>query len=251
VKNFRRRFLWGIVCIIFLAVSPFAMAGGDYDGNVSIALDGSQNSDDRITAIKELGASGDQLAADPLIVLLKDPREQRAIRSAAVRALAQLGEPRAEIIEALEYAYREPDTERNLSYTILLYLGHMKATKAFSLFENALTHENSTLRFKAAQGLGMLHDDEALRLLIEYMGSEQDRMVRAEMIRALGQTHTALTEAPLINALGSDPEPLVRMNAALMLGQFESLSDDARVALNTSRDDLSPAVRKTVKGILP
>lgn len=252
VKSYRKRFLWGVACIIFLSVlvSPLALAGEDFDEMVSIALDGSRTIDYRIMAIKKLGASDNEQAVDPLIVLLKDPREQRAIRSSAVRALAQLGEPRGEIIKALEGTYREPDTDSNLSYTILLYLGYMHATESLPLLSEALSHSNSMIRFKAAQALGMLQSDKAIDALVSHLGNEADPMVRAQMVQAIGQTQNSVTEAALIKALRSDQEPLVRLNAAIMLGEFTTLSPEACSALEAAQDDASPSVRTKVKGIL-
>ena len=252
MKNCKIRFLWAsaIIFILVVSVPPSALARSEYDDPASVALDGSRTIDDRITAIKELGASGDEQAADPLFILLNDQQEQRAIRSAAVRALTQLGKPRMEIIEALEGVYLGKNTNHNLSYTILLYLGYMRATESLPLLSEALSHGNSMIRFKAAQALGLLQSDEAIAALVSHMKHEADPMVRAQTVQAIGQTENPVTEAALIQALRSDHEPLVRYNAAIMLDTFAILSPEARSALEAARDDASPSVRAKVKGIL-
>jgi HEAT repeat protein len=228
----------------------YAIAESDLSNNISIAQDMSMSVKDRILAIRALGSSGDARASGPLLDILGNLSETRAIRSSAVRALANLGTPRAEILQALEKVYRDPLTSDNLSYTVLLYLGYMQATESLPLLSEALSHSNSMIRFKAAQALGMLSSDDAIGVLLSHMETEGDPMVRAEMVQAIGQTQNPATEAALIQALRSDQESLVRFNAAIMLGKFKTLSPEARSALEAARDDASPSVRAKVKGIV-
>jgi HEAT repeat protein len=250
VKTFSVLFLSIVVCAALLCIPQYAIAESDLSNTISIAQDMSMSVNDRILAIRALGSSGDTRASGPLLGILGNLAETSGIRSSTVRALANLGTPRAEILQALEKVYRDPLTGDNLSYTVLLYLGYMKATESLPLLSEALSHSNSMIRFKAAQALGMLGSDEAIDALISHMKNEEDPMVRAEMVQAIGQTQNPLTEAALIKALRSDQEPLVRYNAAIMLGKFTTLSPEARSALEAARGDESPSVRAKVKGIV-
>lgn len=250
MKTFSVTFLSIVVCAALLCMPQYAIAEADLSNNISIAQDMSVSVDERILAIRALGTSGDAHASGPLLGILGNLAETSAIRSSTVRALANLGTPRAEILQALEKVYRDPLTGDNLSYTVLLYLGYMQATESLPLLQEALSHSNSMIRFKAAQALGMLQSDDAIDALVSHMENEGDPMVRAEMVQALGQTQNPVTEAVLIQALRSDQEPLVRLNAAIMLGKFEPLSPEARSALEAARDDESPSVRAKVKGIV-
>jgi HEAT repeat protein len=251
VKTFSVRFLSIVVCAALLCIPQYAIAEVDLSNTISTAQDMSMSVNERILAIRALGASEDARASGPLLDILGNLAETGAIRSNAVRALANLGTPRAEILQALEKVYRDPLTGNNLSYTVLLYLGYMQATESLPLLSEALSHSNSMIRFKAAQALGMLQSDDAIDALVSHMENEEDPMVRAEMVQAIGQTQNPATEAALIQALRSDQEPLVRYNAAIMLGKFETLSPEARSALEAARDDASPSVRAKVKGMLP
>ena len=250
MKTFSVCFLSIFVCAVLLCMPHYAIAESDLSNTISTAQDMSMSVNERIAAIRALGASGDPAASGPLLEILRNLSETGAIRSSAVRALANLGTPRVEILQALEEVYRDPLTGDNLSYTVLLYLGYMQATEALPLLSEALSHSNSTIRFKAAQALGMLQSDDAIDALVSHMKTEEDPMVRAEMVQAIGQTQNSVTEAALVQALRSDQEPLVRYNAAIMLGKFTTLSPEARSALEAARDDASPSVRAKVKGIV-
>lgn len=250
MKTFSVRFLSIVVCAALLYIPHYAIAESDLSNTISTAQDISMSVNERILAIRALGASGDASASGPLLNILGNLSETGAIRSSAVRALANLGTPRAEILQALEKVYRDPLTGNNLSYTVLLYLGHMQATESLPLLSEALSHNNSMIRFKAAQALGMLQSDDAIDVLVSHMENEEDPMVRAEMVQAIGQTQNPVTEAALIQALRTDLEPLVRFNSAIMLGKFKTLSPEVRSALEAARNDASPSVRAKVKGIL-
>ncbi|MBN2515776.1 MAG: HEAT repeat domain-containing protein, partial [Deltaproteobacteria bacterium] len=147
MKTFSVRFLSTLVCAALLCIPLYVIAESDLSNTISIAQDMSMSVNDRILAIRTLGASGDASASGPLLDILGNLSETGAIRSSAVRALANLGTPRAEILQAFEKVYRDPLTGNNLSYTVLLYLGYMQATESLPLLSEALSHSNSMIRF--------------------------------------------------------------------------------------------------------
>ena len=235
-----------ITSFILVVLSAAADAGRDRDTDLAVAQDRTRSVEDRSQAIMALGRSGDQKASGPLLQILKNPSEQRRVRTSAVMALARIGQPRPEILSAYESVYRSPKTGENVRYTILLALGTMKAAESLPLLTEALSNGDDRIRFKAAQALGMIGGDEAVNLLLSRLELEQDRMVRAEIVRALARNESASVESVLVRVLRSDPEPLVRYNAALCLTKFTSLSPEGREALRAAGSDSSPMVRKAV-----
>jgi HEAT repeat protein len=231
--------------------SPAAIAASEFSKNLSIALDSSQTLRQRIIAIHYLGSTGEERAAGPLLSILTNPVEQEGLRCTAARALTDLGEARSEIIPAFEKVYQEPESGRNLKYTILLSLGRMRGSEALPMLSAALSDSSPMIRFKASQAVGELKSDESVRLLTSHLETEKDRMVRAEIVRALGLTQNPAAEMALAKSLASDPEPLVRWNAAITLKKFKTLSPEARAVFTAAQKDPSPMVRQTVKGMLP
>jgi len=239
-----------LVLLIFFLAVPLSLAA-DYSSKAVIAVNRALNVEERMTAIFDLGASADESAAPILLGILRDTSEETRIRTSVVLALANLGTPRAQIIKAFESVYNELNNEKNFRYTILHSLGKMKAIESLSLFSTALSSKDSMIRLKAAQALGALENEYALQLLAGHLAKEEDYMVRAAAVRAVGQSQTATAEDILAKSLRSDPAPLVRNNAAIMLGKFKKLRPETQVAIEAAREDASPTVRNTVRGIQP
>ncbi len=234
--------------IILLLLAPSAAADQGLARKLALAQDGTQGVEDRSRAIMDLGRSGDRKASEPLLRILKDPAEPRRVRSSAVMALGRIGEPRPAILSAYETVYRHPKTGRNLCFAILLAHGSIKAVESLPLLSEALSGGDDGIRFKAAQALGMVGGDDAVNLLITRLETEQDRMVRAEIVRALARNESASVERVLVRVLRTDPAPLVRYNAVLCLGKFKSLSEEGREALRAAGSDPSSMVRKAAGG---
>jgi HEAT repeat protein len=224
--------------------SAVADTGRDTSTNLAKAQDRTRSVEDRLSAIRTMGQSGDERHSDPLLRMLRDKGEDRRVRAGAVMALAESDRPRAKIIEACEEVYRDRKTDENLRYTILLSLGTLKATESQALIAEALSGGDDRIRFKAAQALGMIGGDDVVNLLVSRLEPERDRMVRAQIVRALGRNESASVEGVLVRVLKTDPEPLVRYNAALSLVQFKSLGAEGREALRAAGEDLSPMVRR-------
>ena len=244
-----RLFLW-VLCISFQMTTLAFAAESEFSRNISIAEDSEKELRERIVAIHYLGVSGEKRALKPMLGILMDEKEKEGIRCVAVRGLVDLGQERFQIISSFEEAYRARNTEENLRYTILLSLGRMRAEESLPLFSDALSDPSGMIRFKASQAIGLIGTDKSASLLIYHLNEEQDRMVRAEMVRAMGGVTGPESRKALIHSLLSDPSPLVRWNAALTLKKFEPLSLDARSSMASALNDDSPMVRKTVKGIL-
>lgn len=243
-----RFFLW-ILCISFLLTISLTAEASEFSKNLAIAENSEKNLRDRMVAMHYLGTSGEEQALKPMLAILMNKNEKEGIRCGAVRALADLGQGRLQVISGFEQVYREPGAGENVRYTILLSLGRMRAGDV-PLLSNALSDPDEMIRFKASQALGYIGTEASTALLISHLNEEQDRMVRAEMVRALGGAKDIEVRKKLVQMLLSDPSPLVRWNAALTLEKLEPLSQDTRSAMAPALNDVSPMVRKTVKGIL-
>ena len=236
------------VLFILLTLSAAADAGRDTALDLAAAQDRTRSVEDRLSAIRTMGQTGDENHSDPLLRMLRDRSENRRVRAGAVMALAELGRPRPKIIEACEEVYQDRKTGENLRYTILLSLGTLKATESQTLLSEALSGGDDRIRFKAAQALGMVGGDDSVKLLSGRLEVEQDRMVRAEIVRALARNESASVEGILVRTLKDDPAPVVRYNAALGLSKFKSLSAEGQAALRAAGSDASPMVRKAAGG---
>jgi HEAT repeat protein len=238
---------WSLIILLMASIPASRIFSDDKD----IATDRAQGSEERIKAILRLGESESENAPVVLLNILRDGSESDRFRSSAVLSLANLGEPRQEILQAFEDVYNEPDAGKNFHYTILMSLGKMKAIESLPLLSRALSSPSSMIRLKAYQALGALENEGALKIIARYLKSEEDRMVRAEAIRAAGKSRSATAEAILVESLRLDPAPLVRYNAALMLGQFKQMGRETQEAIKAAENDESPVVRDAVRGIFP
>jgi HEAT repeat protein len=243
---FLRKIIIPLFSALFILsfLSAVADTGRDAATDPATALDRTRSVEDRLSAIRTMGQSGDERHSDPLLRMLRDTGENRRVRAGAVMALAESDRPRSQILEAYEEVYRDRKTGENLRYTILLSIGTLKATESQALLAEALSGDDDRIRFKAAQALGMIGGDDAVNLLVSRFEQEPDRMVRAEIVRALGRSESASVEGVLVRVLKTDPEPLVRYNAALSLVQFKSLGAEGREALSAAGEDPSPMVRR-------
>ena len=77
----------------------------------------------------------------------------------------------------------DPDT-RELA---LDHIGTLKPPNALEIILPFLRDENEEVRGTAACNLGEIHDQRAVRHLIDMVGGESSRKVRAEILRSLGE----------------------------------------------------------------
>ncbi len=244
-----RLLLW-VLCISLPMRICAVAAESEFSENLSIAENSEKGLRDRIVAILYLGTSGEEQALKPMLAILMNQKEKEGIRCGAVRGLADLEQGRPQVISGFEQVYREPGAGENLRYTILFSLGRMRAGESLPLLSDALSDPSEMIRFKASQAIGNIGTVASGALLITHLNKEQDKMVRAEIVRVMGGAKGPEIQKVLIKTLLSDPSPLVRWNAALTLEKFEPLSPDVRSAIAPAINDDSPMVRKTVKGIL-
>lgn len=147
-----------------------------------ISTDG-VGSDDPLTrrhALFLLGSTGDPVHVGTIIPLLRD--SEKAVRSQAALALAQMGEA---VIPEVIPLLRDPDWK--VRYRAAEILGLIGSKKAGEALADTLSDEKDHVRYMAAKSLGLIKDPAALgSLRISLTDPNQYvRRVAAEAIRAV------------------------------------------------------------------
>ncbi|MBN1827860.1 MAG: HEAT repeat domain-containing protein [Deltaproteobacteria bacterium] len=241
----------GAAGIAILLSTALSVSANSIDESTSRALNGGADETVRVRAIAELGTAGTDASSEPLLRIARNRQENDGIRSAAVRALSELARPRAEILAAFEEIYRDPASGNNLLYTLIFSMGRLKAQESFPLLADAIESADDAIRFKAAQALGEIGTPEAFRLLKDRLRSDDDRFVRAEIVRALGAFDGPAAQDILAGVLAGDSSAVVRYNAAVLLKGKKTITSEARSALAGALTDASPMVRAAAKGVAP
>lgn len=171
----------------------------------------------RYHAADTLGLLGDERAVDPLIATLSDPNER--VRNRAMHSLGDLRDPRAvpALIEAL-------DDRRNGGYPALP-LGRIGDIRALDAMVAALGHQDSYVRYLAAEGLRELGDPKTIPHLLHALRDDH-QPVRSVAMRALADFEDASFVDHLLPFLDHEDWRLRRDSARALgrLGKPRSVS---------------------------
>ncbi|MDX2003925.1 MAG: HEAT repeat domain-containing protein [Meiothermus sp.] len=192
----------------------------------------------RIDAIRSLGLFEDNpQAAQVLLTLVQNPKENSDVRRFAAQALGQLGrvEEAAQTLLALVQNPKEDSDLRRFAAQTLGQLGRVEEA-AQSLLALAQTpEEDSLMRGYAAQALGKLGrvEEAAQTLLALSQNPEEDSGVRDFAAQALGKLGRVEEAAPTLLALSQNPEEdsHVRGYAAQALGKLGRVEGVAQALL--------------------
>lgn len=173
----------------------------------------------RDAAARALGASGNPLAAAPLIEALEKPAPLKArdeyvysVAETIVKALGELGEPSA--IQPLANYYRGA-ADDNVKREIVISLGRLGATA--QLVHIAQTSPSSALQREAVKGLGRSGDVRVTPSLLTLIG--KDPQLDPEIALALGALEDASAVPQLLDALRSESAEL-RLASVMALGKI-------------------------------
>jgi len=194
---------------------------------------------DRANAAEKLGQIGHAQAVLPLISLLEDAREDREVKSVAMRALGKIHDERAikPMIEAL--GLPDPVTGQTLADTLAQF-GEAALEPLMKVLSYSKRDEQ---RFWAARILGGLKTNRAGSSLLNAL-SDRSPKVRSEAAQALGHLSSHQAVHPLSKMLLEDPVPLVRDASAEALG---AIGDDrAFTSLKEGLADSDYATRRRV-----
>lgn len=170
---------------------------------------------DRAAAAEKLGFIGHPSAVLPLIATLRDPEEEREVKSVAMKSLGKIRDSRAifPLIEAL--GSPDPATGQPLA-DVLVQFG--KETLS-ALTEVIKTSTSEPQRVWACRILGRLGQPEVVSILIHAL-SDHGEKVREAATGSLGQLKNRRGVRPLNELLSHDPSSLVRESAAEALGKI-------------------------------
>jgi len=204
----------------------------------------------RADAAERLGVARERKAVPALIRAADD--ESRAVRLAAINALAALrdpdsAQPLADLLAGLAIRPKERKSEsdpfsENAEYEALAEaLGALGAAAASPLLR-LLDAENRDTRRWAARALGLTRDPPAVEPLVKRLTDNRSE-VRKAAAQALGEIGDARALDSLIQCL-SNRDYELRRAAAIALGDIGSAR--AVVALRTAAADLNEPVQLAV-----
>ncbi|HJR77051.1 MAG TPA: HEAT repeat domain-containing protein [Nitrospiraceae bacterium] len=166
----------------------------------------------REDAAAALGRLKDARAVGPLTRLLRD--EDRAVRQAAIGALASIGEP---AVEALGHCLHDGSLQvQEAASEILAGIGDQRV---FDPLVRALGSTDWIVRMHAAKALGRMKEPGAVPSLIPLL-QDKVKAVREEAAGALAAIGTASIPS-LVQALRHE-EWLVRLHAVEALGKLRT-----------------------------
>ena len=170
-----------------------------------ITLAGVQGSVGVAFAAQGLGAIGGPEAVDPLIALLDLERRDTHVLASAIRALAQVDDPR--VGEELYQFALTPELSPTLRLAALEALEQRLAPGSAAMFVELMTVPWPPMRAAALKALAR-NDPETFMLVLSGLGQDPDWRVRAARAEALAYVDPGAAAPQLVGLLGDD-EPRV------------------------------------------
>ena len=211
-----------------------------------ITLAGVQGSVGVSFAARGLGAIGGPEAVDPLTALLDLERRDTHVVASAIRALAQVDDPR--VGEELYQFALTPELSPTLRLATLEALELRPAPGSTAMFVELMTVPWPPMRAAALKALAR-NDPETFMLVLSGLGQDPDWRVRAARAEALAHVDAGTAAPHLVGLLGDD-EPRVIPFVLRSLATL-GVPDDDLVEVLISRlmsDDV--VVRKTAATLL-
>jgi HEAT repeat protein len=166
----------------------------------------------RLRAIEALGASGSELAVEPISRLLQDSRMD--VRSAVVEALGKIGGPNA--LAAIKPMLSDRSAlVRGKAAGALYRLGD---ASGLSVLDEMLASADPTAQLLAAEGMAARPDGAWSSVVTGLTGNENPE-IRLWAARVIGPQDPDLARR-VLDALLLDPNPAIRDMAALGYGDI-------------------------------
>ncbi len=209
--------------------------------------------EDRLNIIRQLGFGANSHwashAVDPLVALLKEPRNNADVRIEAAQSLINLaGLARSAIPTMLNCLGDELGEVRQLAVCFLVNLGReMKQPLMLQL------KSKDDRRFASAAMALSQYPTVSLQTVadrLENLAHHQDAVIRTQIAKALGQVQNSHAQRQL-RMLLMDNQPEVRQEAVLSLGNCRQLQSQQVVAiLKPALQDRDPSVRQSAVRVL-
>jgi HEAT repeat protein len=211
-----------------------------------VSPENQSDEDLKLYAINALMQSDSDRAVPLLEGLLNNPKMSPKLKERAIFVLAQSGSDKAhEIVGRYAKGASNPD----LQLTAVEYLGSFRSKESRQLlgevyasthdvtvkravlrsFERsrdvdhlssaAKSEQNVDLRYEAIRGLGMVHDDTAIAVLVSVYGNESDKNIKGEILRTLGNAGAV---KQLIECARKESDGELKRVAVQRLGQMKS-----------------------------
>jgi HEAT repeat protein len=172
---------------------------------------------ERTNAAQVLGRAGCPEAIPPLVVALRDPHEDAAVKTAAAESLAKLRDPRA--VPFLVHELREVDESASRPIAeALVRFGEAAAPELLTLLAD---EAHASGRVWAARILGHVRSADAVEPLVALLHARND-LLRIAAAAALGEIQDRRALQPLVQATLRDPAPQVRAQAAGAVARIEA-----------------------------
>ncbi|MHA1793731.1 MAG: HEAT repeat domain-containing protein [Promethearchaeota archaeon] len=168
----------------------------------------SKNSDDRYYAVIEIADLAEREAIQPLMTMINDPSDD--VKLVVASTLGFLGER---------------------------YKDNTPVSALVKMLKNA--KDNTDLKYRIIESLGMIGDPEVGRLLVDHIDSESNPQILKELITAIGKVGYKPAAKKILKYLEHNDEG-VRLAAATALGDIGDSS--ALDALFKVADDVSSEV---------
>jgi HEAT repeat protein len=223
---------------------------------------------ERTNAAQVLGRAGCPEAIPPLVLALRDPHEDGAVKTAAAEALAKLRDPRAVPFLVRELYEVDESASRPIAEALVRFgevavpellglladeahpagrvwaariLGHVAATAAVEPLVALLHARNDLLRIAAAASLGQIQDRRALQPLVQATLRDPAPQVRAQAAGAVARIEAEGAVDVLVAAL-ADPDYVTRLRA---LEAFENIQlKDTSLLVRALRDPKNEVRRR-------
>jgi HEAT repeat protein len=166
----------------------------------------------RAAACFRLEVKRDPRAIDPLVEVLRNPREDAAVRSAALSALEAIGGPL--VVQRLVELMGEAKANDWLTVFSLAGLGE----EAFDSLLAVLNNPKAKGRAHAAAALGLIGDQRAVPVLLKAL-RDNDPVLRSRAAVALGRVGDPNAFDSLVEAL-RDSKPHVHRDALWALSEL-------------------------------
>jgi HEAT repeat protein len=161
---------------------------------INALKDKSRHKMTRVLIAEKLGELKSIDAIKPLSTVLEDQTEPKEVRYATADALGKMKNKEA-LESLLKIFSNKEEKEHNLKYVIAIGFRDNKELNAVDALIQALKDDDGMLRFKAAQVLGELKVQEAIKALEEVLKKDPDKTVRRRAARSL-EAITGLSYTP-------------------------------------------------------
>ena len=211
--------LLGIVCLIVARGRAFASSIDDLVANLH-----SNDQQNQLLAVEELGKMKDERAIDALLQLVVNRGEDWRIKIKAIRLLGDI--PDSRVLEILVKIFNDPFLNEEcpaIQWNTAIALGKKfnRGSRAVDSLIDAIHHYNLLVREAAIQSLGKIGDSSSVPFLILALHDESFA-IKSSTIKALDNIGDPRAIPFLRQIAENDDDPYVKGEALTVLKKILS-----------------------------